>query len=75
MDRPGRHRRAARVVGGWRCGPWRSAEPLPLVLLDEPCPVRRMAMAALDARGIAWRHAFAQRQPGRAVGGQRGRQA
>lgn len=37
---------------------WRSDEPLPLVLLDEPCPVRRMAMAALDAQGTAWRHAF-----------------
>jgi DNA-binding transcriptional LysR family regulator len=33
-------------------------EPLPLVLLDAPCPLRDMATAALDRAGIPWRHAF-----------------
>lgn len=39
-------------------GGGRHAEPLPLVLLDAPCPVREMTMAALDRAGIPWRHAF-----------------
>lgn len=34
------------------------AEPLPLVLLDAPCPVREMTTAALDRAGMPWRHAF-----------------
>lgn len=33
-------------------------EPLPLVMLDAPCPLRRLLTAALDKKGIAWRHAF-----------------
>ena len=37
---------------------WRSDEPLPLALLDEPCPVRRLTVEALDRAGIGWRHAF-----------------
>ena len=32
--------------------------PLPLVLLDAPCMLRDIASNALDAAGIAWRHAF-----------------
>ena len=43
-----------REQGGWR----RGAEPLPLVLLDAPCPLREIATAALDRAGIAWPHAF-----------------
>jgi len=33
-------------------------EPLPLVLLDAPCPLRDTVTTALDRAGIAWRHAF-----------------
>jgi DNA-binding transcriptional LysR family regulator len=33
-------------------------EPLPLVVLDAPCLVRRAAIDALDRAGIAWRIAF-----------------
>lgn len=33
-------------------------EPLPLVLLDAPCPLREIATAALERAGIPWRHAF-----------------
>lgn len=33
-------------------------EPLPLVLLDAPCLVRRTAIDALDRAGIPWRIAF-----------------
>ncbi|AMO96567.1 bacterial regulatory helix-turn-helix, lysR family protein [Collimonas fungivorans] len=32
--------------------------PLSLVLLDAPCMLRDIASNALDAAGIAWRHAF-----------------
>lgn len=32
--------------------------PVSLVLLDAPCLLRDMASNALDAAGIAWRHAF-----------------
>lgn len=41
-----------------RTGSGRHAEPLPLVLLDAPCPVREMTTGALDRAGIPWRHAF-----------------
>lgn len=38
---------------------WNGAtEPLPLVLLNEPCPVNRIVINALDQAGIPWRHAF-----------------
>lgn len=33
-------------------------EPLPLVVLDSPCLLRRAAIDALDRAGIAWRIAF-----------------
>jgi DNA-binding transcriptional LysR family regulator len=32
--------------------------PLPLVLLDAPCPLRDIVTATLERSGIAWRHAF-----------------
>lgn len=38
--------------------PRRRGEPLPLVVLDAPCLVRRAAIDALDRAGIAWRIAF-----------------
>lgn len=36
----------------------KAREPLPLVLLDAPCPLRDVVTATLDRAGIAWRHAF-----------------
>lgn len=42
-----------RLVAGSQAG-----DPLPLVLLDAPCPLRGLVTAALDSKGIAWRHAF-----------------
>lgn len=36
----------------------KSKEPLPLVLLDAPCPLREIVVAALDRAGTPWRHAF-----------------
>ncbi|MBS0342109.1 MAG: LysR family transcriptional regulator [Proteobacteria bacterium] len=36
----------------------KTREPLPLVLLDAPCPLRDIVTATLDRAGIAWRHAF-----------------
>lgn len=33
-------------------------EPLPLAMLDAPCPLRDIVTAALDKQGMAWRHAF-----------------
>src|SRR3569833_1955675 len=38
--------------------PRRRGQPLPLVLLDAPCLVRRTAIDALDRAGIAWWIAF-----------------
>lgn len=35
-----------------------AGEPLPLVLLDAPCPLRDIATAALDGAAIPWRAAF-----------------
>ncbi len=42
-----------RQRSGQRGGP-----PLPLVLLDAPCPLRPIVTAALERAGIPWRHAF-----------------
>ncbi len=33
-------------------------EPLPLVMLEQPCLFRRRGLAALDAAGLSWRLAF-----------------
>lgn len=33
-------------------------EPLPLAMLDAPCPLRDIVTTVLDRQGIAWRHAF-----------------
>jgi DNA-binding transcriptional LysR family regulator len=41
-----------------RRGPKSAREPLPLILLDAPCPLREIVTAALGRAGIAWRHAF-----------------
>jgi DNA-binding transcriptional LysR family regulator len=38
--------------------PRRRGEPLPLVVLDAPCLLRRAAIDALDRAVIAWRIAF-----------------
>lgn len=38
--------------------PARSKEPLPLVMLDAPCPLRDIVIAALDRAGVPWRRAF-----------------
>lgn len=38
--------------------PRRRGEPLPLVVLEAPCLVRRAAIDALDRAGIAWRIVF-----------------
>ncbi|MGI4839948.1 MAG: LysR substrate-binding domain-containing protein [Janthinobacterium lividum] len=35
-----------------------SAEPLPLILFDSPCPFHSVATAALERDGTAWRVAF-----------------
>jgi DNA-binding transcriptional LysR family regulator len=35
-----------------------NGEALPLVFFEAPCPVRRLATAALDRDGISWRIAF-----------------
>ncbi len=41
-----------------RSGARKTREPLPLVLLDAPCPLREIVTAALDRAGTPWRHAF-----------------
>lgn len=41
-----------------RQGGQRGGEPLPLVLLDAPCPLRDIVAAVLQRSGIPWRHAF-----------------
>ena len=41
-----------------RPGARKSKEPLPLVLLDAPCPLREIVTTVLDRAGIPWRHAF-----------------
>ncbi|MDH6166893.1 DNA-binding transcriptional LysR family regulator [Variovorax boronicumulans] len=46
-----------RREGGSR-GARKSKEPLPLVLLDAPCPLRDIVTKALDRAGVPWRHAF-----------------
>jgi len=45
--------------GGAQAARRSSKEPLPLVLLDAPCPLRAIATEALDRAGVPWRHAFA----------------
>jgi len=40
-------------------GARKTQEPLPLVLLDAPCPLRAIVTDALDRAGVPWRHAFA----------------
>jgi DNA-binding transcriptional LysR family regulator len=37
---------------------WQAGEPIPLALLDAPCIFRRIALAALDRAGLAWRMTF-----------------
>ena len=39
-------------------GSRKAREPLPLVLLDAPCPLREIVTATLDRAGLPWRHAF-----------------
>ncbi|MDP9896057.1 DNA-binding transcriptional LysR family regulator [Variovorax boronicumulans] len=39
-------------------GARKSKEPLPLVLLDAPCPLRDIVTQTLDRAGVPWRHAF-----------------
>ena len=39
-------------------GPKAGREPLPLILLDAPCPLRGIVTAALERSGIHWRRAF-----------------
>ncbi len=38
--------------------PKASREPLPLIMLDGPCPLRGIVTAALHRSGIGWRRAF-----------------
>ncbi|CAN7754805.1 LysR substrate-binding domain-containing protein [Pseudorhodoferax sp. LjRoot39] len=47
-------------TGWWQqlAGDAPADQPLPLVLLDAPCPLRGLVTAALDQQGRAWRHAF-----------------
>ena len=40
-------------------GARKSREPLPLIMLDAPCPLREIVIAALDRAGVPWRRAFA----------------
>jgi len=35
-----------------------SKEPLPLIMLDAPCPLREIVITALDKAGVPWRRAF-----------------
>jgi DNA-binding transcriptional LysR family regulator len=46
---------AAEDQAGWRA---QAGEPLPLVALEAPCLLRRIACDQLDRHGIAWRIAF-----------------
>ncbi|MDM0031931.1 LysR substrate-binding domain-containing protein [Variovorax sp. J22P271] len=41
-----------------RAGPRQSREPLPLVMVDAPCPLREIVTTVLDRAGIPWRHVF-----------------
>lgn len=36
----------------------KSKEPLPLIMLDAPCPLREIVVSALDRAGEPWRRAF-----------------
>ncbi|BFO11095.1 HTH-type transcriptional regulator gltC [Serratia rubidaea] len=45
----------------WYCAAdyhFQQDEPIPLVVLDEPCPFRAMAIEHLDEAGIPWRIAY-----------------
>lgn len=42
----------------WRSGAAQDDDVLPLAMLDAPCPLRDIVTAALDKKGMAWRHAF-----------------
>ncbi len=42
----------------WRSGAAQEDDVLPLAMLDAPCPLRDIVTAALDKKGMAWRHAF-----------------
>ncbi len=42
----------------WRSGAAQDDDLLPLAMLDAPCPLRDIVTAALDKKGMAWRHAF-----------------
>ncbi|MGE8401463.1 MAG: LysR substrate-binding domain-containing protein [Delftia tsuruhatensis] len=42
----------------WRSGAAQDDDVLPLAMLDAPCPLREIVTAALDKKGMAWRHAF-----------------
>jgi len=44
------HRAGVRAV--------KSKEPLPLIMLDAPCPLREIVITALDRAGLPWRRAF-----------------
>ncbi|MDM0084121.1 LysR substrate-binding domain-containing protein [Variovorax sp. J31P179] len=41
-----------------RAGPRKSREPLPLVMVDAPCPLREIVTTVLDRADIPWRHVF-----------------
>ncbi|QTF10706.1 transcriptional regulator LrhA [Brenneria izadpanahii] len=46
----------------WYCAvdyQFRPEEPVPLVVLDDPCPFRTLALEYLDAVGIPWKIAYA----------------
>ncbi len=53
QDAPWWHERMHRAPGARR-----TREPLPLVLLEPPCPLREIVVGALDRAGQPWRHAF-----------------
>ncbi|MBJ2157481.1 LysR substrate-binding domain-containing protein [Variovorax sp. IB41] len=56
LDAPWWKERERREGAG--CGARKSREPLPLVLLDAPCPLREIVTKTLDRAGVPWRHAF-----------------
>jgi len=56
VDAPWWTEREHRSAGTSRQG--KSREPLPLIMLDAPCPLREIVIAALDRAGVPWRRAF-----------------
>ncbi|WP_395316752.1 LysR substrate-binding domain-containing protein [Variovorax sp. UC74_104] len=56
VDAPWWTEREHRSAGATRQG--KSREPLPLIMLDAPCPLREIVIAALDRAGVPWRRAF-----------------